>query len=119
MSNVTTFCIPGYEWNVIRARELFADRLPTTVPVSEFAPLLPRADRLGRLGDCAHYDLDTPIWVAGVPEGMVNGHDRIIIDGWHRLKSAVTRRALTLPAVILSADECNIYGILRVTGAAL
>jgi hypothetical protein len=97
---VETFVYRNWEWYISAARELVADRTPFDIDVAEFAPMLGTLVTVNQggtrtLGPVLVCELTTP----------VDGHPRLLIDGWHRLQDAADSGVVILPALILTAAE--------------
>jgi hypothetical protein len=102
--SVETFIYRNWEFWIGPARALVADRPPTDIPIAEFAPML--SDGLVEINrpPFAPIDLTFPVLVCDLA-ASVDGHSRLLIDGWHRLAAAVNAGVSTLPALVLSVDE--------------
>lgn len=102
MIGYETFGYRGWEWDIDRARQLAADRAPVEIPVAEFAPMI--NTRVVVDGTSSRHDLGSPVLVTDLAS-PVDGHTRLLIDGWHRMNLAAATGVPTLPAQILTAVE--------------
>ena len=89
-------------WWVDLARELVAGRATVDIPVAEFAPMIDTLIEV-YIPD-PDVDLADPILVCDLA-WPIDDRSRLVIDGWHRLKEAVSRGVTALPGLVLTADE--------------
>ncbi|MEQ4725195.1 hypothetical protein [Nonomuraea sp. B19D2] len=106
-SQVETFQMLAWKWNITAAKQLTADREPTgQLDPQAWAGML----YLIRI-DHAHaatVDLDEPLIAVPIPEA-----GWLIIDGWHRIHKALTQDVDKLPVIVLTPEEelaCRIFG---------
>ncbi|MCA4726898.1 hypothetical protein [Mycolicibacterium fortuitum] len=97
----------NWQWNIDPARIIVAAtaREPVPIEVAEFAELIGGpwiAER--QRASCAPVDLTVPVLVAELPVPF-DGRRRLLIDGWHRIELARSKRIATLPAYVLTAEE--------------
>ncbi|WP_433435365.1 hypothetical protein [Nonomuraea sp. CA-141351] len=101
------FQLMAWRWNVSHAKKLTADRTPGgRVEVAAWAGLL----QLIHIDDehAQQVDLSEPLIVVPVPNGGL-----LVIDGWHRIRKALTSGVKHLLAHVLSVEEelaCRVHG---------
>ncbi|MEV3986588.1 hypothetical protein [Nonomuraea sp. NPDC049758] len=94
-----TFHMLAYAWNITAAKALAAGRKPNgRLAPAEWAGVL---SLIATTSDhAAGVDLDEPLIAVPVDDA---GH--FPIDGWHRIRRALTEGVQHLPAIVLTAEE--------------
>ncbi|MEU8178634.1 hypothetical protein AB0C14_37695 [Microbispora hainanensis] len=116
MTEVETFRLMGWTWDVSAAKKYAASRHPGGhLRPRHWAGLLALIDI-----DQAHaelVDLSEPL--IAVPASPRGG--ALVIDGWHRIARALREGVTELPVILLSKEEeyaCRIHGGSRCYGWA-
>ncbi len=97
------------EWDVTRAKRILA-AAPRDVLLIDVAKLYGMAEFVDNMGRTDHgLDLNFPVicGTTDVKRGRYRKLERILLDGWHRVRAAEAIGVTQLPAVVLTEDETN------------